>query len=71
MQRPGLTTNMTTAILSFLFKKYRILRNAVPYFNKRLEQLKEQLLERLDQPILEVIDNPEQTQQTTAVETLF
>jgi hypothetical protein len=29
------------------------------------------LLERLDQPILDVIDNPEKTQQTTAIETLF
>jgi hypothetical protein len=29
------------------------------------------LLERLDQAILEVIDNPEKTQQTTAIETLF
>jgi len=29
------------------------------------------LLERLDQPILDVIDNPEKTQQTTAIGTLF
>ena len=29
------------------------------------------LLERLDQAILEVIDNPQKTQQTTAIETLF
>jgi len=29
------------------------------------------LLERLDQAILDVIDNPEKTQQTTAIETLF
>jgi hypothetical protein len=29
------------------------------------------LLERLDQAILEVIDNPEKTQQTTAIGTLF
>jgi len=29
------------------------------------------LLERLDQPILDVIDNPEKTQQITAIGTLF
>ncbi len=29
------------------------------------------LLERLDQAILDVIDNPEKTQQTTAIVTLF
>ena len=29
------------------------------------------LLERLDQPILDVIDNPEKNQQTTAIGTLF
>jgi len=29
------------------------------------------LLERLHQAILEVIDNPEKTQQTTAIGTLF
>jgi hypothetical protein len=31
----------------------------------------EKLLERLDQAILEVIDNPQKTQQTTAIGTLF
>jgi len=31
----------------------------------------EKLLERLDQPILDVIDSPEKTQQTTAIGTLF
>ena len=29
------------------------------------------LLERLDQAILDVIDNPQKTQQTTAIGTLF
>ena len=29
------------------------------------------LLERLDQTILDVINNPEKTQQTTAIGTLF
>jgi hypothetical protein len=29
------------------------------------------LLERLDQAILDVIDNPEKTQQTAAIGTLF
>ena len=42
----------------FYWKKYRLLRNDVP-------------LERLDQAILEVIDNPEKPQQTTAIGTLF
>jgi hypothetical protein len=31
----------------------------------------EKLLERLDQAILDVIDNPHKTQQTTAIGTLF
>jgi hypothetical protein len=31
----------------------------------------EKLLERLDQALLEVIDNPQKTQQTTAIGTLF
>jgi len=31
----------------------------------------EKLLERLDQAILDVIDNPERNQQTTAIGTLF
>jgi len=31
----------------------------------------EKLLERLDQPLLDVIDNPQKTQQTTAIGTLF
>jgi len=31
----------------------------------------EKLLERLDQAILDVIDNPEKTQQTAAIGTLF
>jgi len=34
-------------------------------------QTEEKLLERLDQAILEVIDKPEKTQQTTAIGTLF
>ncbi len=33
--------------------------------------LKKKLLERLDQAILDVIDNPQKTQQTTAIGTLF
>ena len=42
----------------FIEKKSRLLRNDVP-------------LERLDQAILDVIDNPEKTQKTTAIGTLF
>jgi len=37
----------------------------------RIFLLKKKLLERLDQAILEVIDKPEKTQQTTAIGTLF
>jgi len=33
--------------------------------------LKEQLIERLDQAILDVIDNPKKTQRTTGFGTLF
>jgi hypothetical protein len=29
------------------------------------------ILERLHQPILDIIDNPQKTQQTTAIGTLF
>jgi transposase len=40
-------------------------------FNNHVCKNEEKLLERLDQAILEVIDNPEKTQQTTAIGTLF
>jgi hypothetical protein len=40
-------------------------------FNNPVCKNEEKLLERLHQPILEVIDNPEKTQQTTAIGTLF
>ena len=33
--------------------------------------IEKKLLERLDQAILDVTDNPEKTQQTTAIGTLF
>jgi transposase len=41
------------------------------WFNNYVCKSEEKLLERLDQAILEVIDNPEKTQQTTAIGTLF
>ncbi len=41
------------------------------WFNNHVCKNEEKLLERLDQAILEVIDNPEKTQQTTAIGTLF
>jgi len=43
------------------------------WFNNHVCKTKEKLLERLDldQAILEVIDKPEKTQQTTAIGTLF
>jgi transposase len=40
-------------------------------FNNPVCKNEEKLLERLHQTILEVIDNPEKTQQTTAIGTLF
>ena len=41
------------------------------WFNNHVWKNEEKLLERLDQAILEVIDNPQKTQQTTAIETLL
>jgi len=41
------------------------------WFNNHVCKNEEKLLERLDQAILGVIDNPEKTQQTTAIGTLF
>jgi hypothetical protein len=41
------------------------------WFNNYVCKSEEKLLERLNQPILDVIDNPEKTQQTTAIGTLF
>lgn len=41
------------------------------WFNNHVCKNEEQLVERLDQAILEVIDNPRSTQKTTAIGTLF
>ncbi len=41
------------------------------WFNNQVCKNEEKLLERLDQAILDVIDNPEKTQQTTAIGTLL
>jgi transposase len=41
------------------------------WFNNPVCKNEEKLLERLDLAILDVIDNPEKTQQTTAIGTLF
>ncbi len=41
------------------------------WFNNHVCKNEEKLLERLDQAILHVIYNPEKTQQTTAIGTLF
>ena len=41
------------------------------WFNNHVCINEEKLLERLDQAILDVIDNPEKTQKTTAIGTLF
>jgi transposase len=41
------------------------------WFNNLVCKTEKKLLERLDQAILDVIDKPEKTQQTTAIGTLF
>lgn len=41
------------------------------WFNNYVSKNEEQLLERLDQAILDVINNPKQTQKTAAIGTLF
>jgi transposase len=41
------------------------------WFNNYVCKNEEKLLERLDQAILDVIDNPKKTQKTTAIGTLF
>jgi hypothetical protein len=58
---------MTTAIL-FLLKKNLDFYATMCHISINNE---EKLLERLDQAILDVIDKPEKTQQTTAIGTLF
>jgi transposase len=40
-------------------------------FSNQVCKNEEKLLERLDQAILDIIDNPDKTQQTTAIGTLF
>ena len=41
------------------------------WFNNYVCKNEEKLLERLDQAILDVIDNPNKTQKTTDIGTLF
>ena len=41
------------------------------WFNNYVCKNEEKLLERLDQAILDVIDNPDAIKQTTAIGTLF
>ena len=41
------------------------------WFNNHVCKSEEKLLERLDQAVLDVIDYPQKTQQTTAIGTLF
>ena len=41
------------------------------WFNNQVCETEEKLLERLDQAILDVSDNLQKTQQTTAIGTLF
>jgi len=59
---------MTTAILFFLLKKNLDFYATMCHISINNE---EKLLERLDQAILEVIDNPAKSQQTIAIGTLF
>jgi hypothetical protein len=58
---------MTTAMLFFLLNKNLDFYATMCHVCKN----EEKLLERLDQAILDVIDNPQKTQQTTAIGTLF
>jgi transposase len=41
------------------------------WFNNYISKNEKQLLERLDQAILDVINNPKKTQKTTDIGTLF
>jgi hypothetical protein len=54
-----------------LSKKHLWLTMKARWFNNHVCKNEEKLLERLDQAILEVIDKPQKTQQTTAIGTLF
>jgi hypothetical protein len=58
---------MTTAMLFFLMKKN------LDFYATMCHILinEEKILERLDQAILDVIDNPVKTQQTPSIGTLF
>jgi hypothetical protein len=58
---------MTTAMLFFLLKKNLAFYATMCHVCKN----EEKLLERFDQAILDVIDNPEKTRQTTTIGTLF
>jgi len=49
------------------FHRWALMKQRQAYVCKS----EEKLLERLDQPILDLIDNPQKTQQTTAIGTLF
>jgi hypothetical protein len=42
-----------------------------PWFNNNACKNEEKLLERMDNAILDVIDNPQKTKNTTAIGTLF
>ena len=68
--------NMATDVLAALFADLNPIERIwltikARWFNNHVCKNEEKLLERLDQAILDVIDNPEKTQQTTAIGTLF
>ncbi len=66
-------TDKSGKVRDFSFIPVVINMFRLPDFSNKRHVCKneEKLLERLDQAILGVIDNPEKTQQTTAIGTLF
>ncbi len=67
---------LTTDVFAALFARHQPIERIwltmkARWFNNHVCKTEEKLLERLDQAILDVIDNPEKTQQTTAIGTLF
>ena len=73
MAQPLLIAHLETATIEELKQVCRVGSNQTDtrWFNNHVCKNEEKLLERLHQAILDVIDNPLKTQQTTAIGTLF
>jgi len=65
--RPVTTPDLKLAAMLLFFRFNAAMKRWYGFFTNN----EEKLLERLDQAILDVIDNPDKTQQTTAIGTLF